>query len=243
MIKRKVFIIKGHSKTNEELKDDEYFVKTYSEYFQLNAGGAFSSSEVIYLREPNHKYLEKYFKKQRLDFCIIVYIGHGGTKNDNQVFQLNSEEIIKPGQFILKCKKQIIILESCRVIAEEIPTVDLSDKIPMFADGGIVRYPLSKNQSREIYDSHIKRCENGIMICYACGLGDAAYNYIYSKATIQCAINWHLDSSRHCAILPMDELSRLSWVETIITGREKYGVNQVPHSIGNMNFPIGVSKF
>ncbi len=243
MIRRKVFIIKGYSKTEQERSDDEYFVRAYSEYFQLNAGGAYSSKEVIYISEPSCRNLDKFMRKENLDYAIVVYIGHGGTKDDNQVFQLNSDEIIKPGQFMVKCKKQIIILESCRVIANEIPTIDLSDKIPMFAQGGVVRSPLSQKQSREVYDSHIKRCENGIMVCFACGLGDAAYNFIFSNATLQCSIDWHLDSSRHCAILPMDELMRLAWIETFLIASEKYGINQLPHSINSMNFPFGVSKF
>lgn len=243
MIKRKVFIIKGYSKSQSELLDDEYFVNAYAEYFQLSAGGAYKKKEIVYISEPSSKYLENKLKRQRLDFCIIVFIGHGGTKNNNQVFQLNSKEIIKPGQFNLKCKKQIIILESCRVIADTIPTVDISDTIPTFAEGGIVRDPLTIKQSREIYDSHIKRCDQGIMICFACGLGEAAYNYIFSKAAIQCAIDWHLDSTRHCAILPIDELMRLAWVETIVNSRNICGLDQIPHSKGQMNFPFGVSKF
>lgn len=243
MIKRKVYIIKGYSKTEQEKLDDEYFVNSYKEYFQLNCGGAYSSKELICLYEPSLRELNKSINKHKLDFGILIFIGHGGTKNNNQVFKLNSDEVIKPGQLTLRTKKQIIILESCRDIVNEIQTVDLADKIPMFEKGGIVRFPLTNAQSREIYDSHIKRCENGIMVCFACRQGESAYNFIFSNAIMQCSMDWHLDSTRHCAILPIDELSRLTWVETLLTARDKYGLVQIPHSEGNMNFPFAVSEF
>jgi len=240
---RKVFIIRGFSKTETELELDNYFVSLYADYFLSNAGGAYNINEIIILNEPKSNFLLDLFSKQNLDFSIIVYIGHGGAKDDNQVFRLNEEEIIYPGQFMLNCKKQIIILESCRVIADEILTVDLKDKIPRFAEGGIVRYRLTKQQSREIYDSHIKRCDEGVMICFACRKGESAYNYIFSSVLLQCAFNWHLDATRHCAILPMDELMRLLFVDTINTAQQEFNVVQVPETKDSMNFPFGVSKY
>lgn len=242
-IKRKVFIIKGYSKTEIEFESDRYYVNEYCSYFQQNAGGAYYKSEIVVLNEPSYKELDIFFGKQKIDFAIIIFIGHGATQDNNQIFQLNSKEIIKLGQFILNCDKQIIILESCRVIANEIQTVDLTDKIPKFAKGGIFRLPLTTQQSREIYDSHIKRCDVGIMICFACSLDGAAYNYIFSKTILQCAIDWHLDTSRHCAFLPIDELTRLIYFEIFTIAKAEYGVNQLPQTVNNMNFPFAVSKF
>ena len=242
MINRKVFIIKGYSENNDELIADEYYATTYSNFFQLPVGGAYYPSEIIYLKEPSYKYLENLLDNEVLDFGILVFIGHGAYQNNNQIFQLNSTEIIKAGQFTLRSNKQIIILESCRVFIENVMTVDLSDKIPAFENGGIFRLALTEEQSREIYDSHIKRCEPEIMICYACNIGEEAYNYIFSTHLLQHAMNWHLDSSRHCAILPADELTRLLWTDVISTAA-KLGVSQYPVTDGCTNFPIAVSKF
>ncbi|OYX23237.1 MAG: hypothetical protein B7Z16_02885 [Algoriphagus sp. 32-45-6] len=243
MIKRKVFIIKGFSKSSEESIIDEIFVNSYSDFFRLCAGGAYTSDEVVYLSEPNHTYLKENIYNQKLDYGIIVYIGHGADQGNNQLFQLNAEEIIKPGQFTLNAEKQIIILESCRVLAQFIPFVDLSDKIPVFEKGGILRNALKLQEAREIYDSHIKRCKEGIMICYACRIGEQAYSFMFSKMFLQHAINWHLDSSRHCAILPIDELMRLTLPSTVVAVEQKFGLLQWPEAVGKTNFPIAVSKF
>ena len=129
------------------------------------------------------------------------------------------------------------------MLTESIPIVDLADKIPKFAMGGVVRHPLTKEQSREIYDSHIKRCEEGIMIWYACQLGEEAYNFIFSQTLLNNAMNWHLDSSRHCAILPTDELSRLTCYKTFMIAKGELGIFQFPCSEGKINFPFAVSKF
>lgn len=243
MTNRKVFIIKGYSKSDDENEVDTYYVNAYKDFFLSNAGGGYFNSEIEVLMEPTSKYLNLSLEKEKLEFGILVYIGHGANQESNQIFQLNETEIIKAGQFTLNCDKQIIILESCRVKSENILTVDLEDKIPKFEKGGIFRIPLNTEQCREIYNSHIKRCEKGLMICFPCRVGEMAYNFIYSKAMIQNAMDWHLDSSRHCAILPIDELTRLAWPETIIAAKGLFGVQQFPSSDGDMNFPIAVSKF
>lgn len=243
MIKRKVFIIKGYSTSEREKSVDEYYVNWYKEFFMKPAGGAYVSEEIVYLSEPNHKLLDKKLNQDKLDYGIIVYIGHGANNDENQIFQLNQNEIIKAGQFILDSEKQIVILESCRVSNQEVFMVDLEDKIPAFEKGGILRDVLTSEQSREIYDSHIKRCEKGIMICYACKLGEEACNFVFSKMFLQHAFDWHLDSTRHCAILPVDELMRLTVPSVVVTVKHKFGINQWPVSSGSTNFPIAVSKF
>ncbi len=222
---------------------DEEFCEIYSTFFKSTAGGSYYQEEVEFLCEPTHIQLDLKISKKKLDYGIIVYVGHGANQNDNQLFHLNKDEIIRPGQYLCNSNKQIIILESCRVLLDSIPTVDLEDKIPAFKNGGIVRHPLSVEQSREIYNSHIKRCENGVTICYACQLGTSAYNYIFSKSFLEQAMEWHLDSSRHCAILPLDELMRLSWLETFLQAIEQCNEKQIPHDDNPMNFPIAVSKF
>lgn len=242
MIKRKIFIIKGHSKSTEEAEMDYYYADLYSWFFRSAAGGAYDNNEIVFLDEPKVTYLESLIDNEPLDFGIIVYIGHGANQDNQQIFQLNDVEIFKPGQFTLNSNKQIIILESCRTKTIDLPIVDLSDKIPKFANGGIVRVPLTTDQSREIYDSHIRRCESGIMICYACKIGGKAYNYLFSNIFLQSAMDWHLDPSRHCAILPIDELMRITWIETYINSK-KVGQEQLIHSDGRINFPIAVSKF
>lgn len=243
MVKRNIFIIKGFSKDEKEKSIDNYYAEMYACFFQLSAGGSYAKEEIIVLDEPEVADLTNIFDEQYGNYAITVYIGHGANQKEHQIFQLNEFEIIKPGQFIPNFEKQIIILESCRVVSENIETVDLADKIPKFENGGIFRIALSKEQCREVYDSHINRCENGIMIWYACELGAEAYDFIFSKTLLETAMNWHLDATRHCAVLPVDELSRLTWVDTFINAREKLGIDQYPCSEGNINFPFAISKY
>lgn len=243
MIQRKVFIVKGLSKSAEEKKVDEKFARYYMEYFTSNVGGAYSFDEIVYLSEPKHTTLSEKLREQKLDYGILVYIGHGANLDDNHIFQLNDKEIIKAGQFTIDCEKQIVIVESCRVILKNIPTVDLGDKIPEFWKGGIKRDRLTSEQSREIYDSHIKRCEPGLMICYACSLGQEAYNFVFSAMLLQHAMDWHLDSSLHCAILPADIAMHISETDVFTIVADNFTEIQNPRADGATNFPIAVSKY
>jgi hypothetical protein len=56
-------------------------------------------------------------------------------------------------------------------------------------------------------------------------------------------MDWHLDSSHHCAILPVDILMLNSWTDVLLTVAEKFTEYQNPHSEGSTNFPIAVSKY
>lgn len=242
-LKRKVFIIKGYSKSENEDLCDKHYCEKYFDFFNSNAGGAYEKNEIVFLDQPNFNYLNKMLNKEFLEFGILVFVGHGGNQNNNQIFQLNENEIIKAGQYLINTKKQIIVLESCRLLMNSVPTVDLEDKIPAFEKGGILRDKLTRVQSREIYDSHIKRCEEGTTICYACQLGKSAYNYFFSYSFLQNAMDWHLDSSRHCSVLPIDELMRLTSCETALISALNVNEVQDPYDENPMNFPIALSKY
>jgi len=242
-MKRKVFIIKGLSKTDEERKTDRYYVEKYKTFFSKNAGGAYEDDEIITFEEPTSKDLIASLENEVLDYGILVYIGHGATQHDNQLFQLNDSEIIKAGQFVIKSPKQIVIVESCRVDIDGVYTVDLEDHIPKFKYGGTVRRPLSKEIARHVYDCHIQRCKDGIMICFACSKGQSAYNYYFSMLVLQNAIDWYLETHRHCSILPIDDLMGLTLFNTLQLVKSKLGEEQQPSRIGILNYPFAVSRY
>jgi len=195
------------------------------------------------LIEPRSEELNNKINEEKLDYGIIVYIGHGATQADIQLFQLNKDEVIKAGQFIINSPKQIILLESCRNISKDIYTVDLKDKIPKFKYGGVVRHPLSRSIARDVYDCQIRRCDDGLMICFACSAGQSAYNYFFSIVLLQTAVDWYLEPSRHCAVLTMDELFAITLFNTMQTAKVILGKDQKPTRIGNFDFPITVSRY
>ena len=243
LIKRKVFLVKGYSETLEESNSDNFYINCYYTFFLSIAGGAYKESEIVTIEQPAATDLEQILRQEELDFGILVYIGHGATQSDNQLFQLNENEIIKAGQFIITAKKQLIILESCRSKREDVLTVDLVDKIPKFKYGGIVRSPINKNKAREIYNNYLKDCKDGVAICFACSNDQTANNYYFSIGLIQNAFNWHLESGNHHVVLSIDTLMNYLSEELPKFSKETNGEIQKPEMKGFYNYPFAVSKF
>lgn len=242
IMKRKIFLVKGLSNDPDELKMDKYFIDSYYALFNMNAGGAYESDEIVILNEPSSSQLNNELRKEELDYGILVYIGHGASQDNNQLFQLNQDEIIKAGQFYINAPKQIVIVESCRTKVDSVFAVDLKDYVPKFKYGGTVRYPLSREIARHVYDCHIMRCKDGMMVGLACSPGENAYNYYFSTLILQNTIEWHQETHRHCAIFPIDDVMGLALFHTIELARVNINKVQKPQRIGIINFPFAVSK-
>jgi len=242
-MKRKVYIVKGYSKTPDEQASGRYYVEAYEQFFERNAGGAYTKNEITVLSEVTSSELEKEVKEEEIDFGILVFIGHGANQENNQLFQLNKDEIIRAGQYTLNSPKQIVIIESCRTISKDIYTIDLKDHVPKFKYGGVVRKPLKRETARDVYDCHILRCKDGLMICYACEKGQDAYNYFFSMMLLQISMEWYLETRIHCAILPIDELMGRTLFNTMYFSKEKIDIEQKPDYVRGLNYPFAVSRF
>lgn len=240
---RQVIIIKGYSKTDEELGMDRYYAERYSTFFNSKAGGAYEPDEIKYYEDVNAKELSEYLSGLDLNFAVLVLIGHGATQNDNQLFQLNETEIIKAGQLVLDIEKQLIIIESCRSDIQSVYTVDLNDKIPKFKYGGIVRAVISRPQARALYDEQLEKCGSGIVVCFACSNDETAKNYYFSLVLIQIAFNWHLEHWHHFETLNISRLLPLVSSEVNEFSIKITGERQNPVMNVSIDFPFSVSKF
>ena len=111
---RLALIIKGHSNSETEAQSDILFVKSYYQFLNSIAGGAWEENEIIFLDEPEFSEYLDIINTLKPTYAVTILIGHGATINDHQLFKLNENVVVKPGQFILDAPKQLIILESCR---------------------------------------------------------------------------------------------------------------------------------
>lgn len=162
-----------------ELGFDREYAQYYANFFSSTAGGAYESSEINYYEDVSVGNLIAIYKALYFDYAILVLIGHGATQGNSQLFKLNEDEIIKPGQIELNTRKQLTIIESCRTEIDGIFTVDLNDKIPKFAKGGIVRAQLTRQKVRALYDKMIDVAADGIQVCFACSNGQEAKTTIF----------------------------------------------------------------
>jgi hypothetical protein len=192
-MKKSVLIIKGYSKTDIELTNDKKIIQLYIDFFCSNAGGAFDfDTEINVLQEPKIEILQNLNVLNELDYLIVLLIGHGANKDGTQIFQLQKETFIQPGQIQFNCKKQLHILETCRDIIDfELDIKRLNRLIPKYAYGGTVKRPLTREESREKFDTEIANSEDGILYLFAANIDESAYGYLFLKLMIDIAIYIH----------------------------------------------------
>jgi len=240
---RKVFVVKGYSENDKELNLDRHYANNYQTYFNSIAGGAYELDEIIYLEDPTTDHLNDVLANFDLDFSVIILIGHGAAQDNYQLFKLNNDEIIKPGQIEPNSDKTLIIIESCRREAKDIMTVDLNDKVPQFKYGGLVRSPITREKSKELYIEQLEKCKDGIVICFACSKDETAINFFFSLVLIQQSFNWHLEHWRHFETLNINKLMPDISAQVKKLAMQNVGKNQTPEIIGNLDFPFAISKF
>ena len=238
-MKRRLYIITGKPYNGNQSILFKKFAQLYKTFFSDKSGGAYENEEITLLEQPTTSELKAEIENTKADFGIIVMIGHGATKNDNQLFHINDTEIIKAGQFDLNIDKQIVILESCRSENSNVFPVDLSDKPPKFELGGTYRNPLSREKTKEIYFEEIDKCEKGLAVCLACSPNQEASNFYYSSSLLQIGKDWHLSSQRHLQVMKINELMFSTTIEVLNKSNNK----QKPQMIGVKEFPFVISKF
>ena len=242
-MKRRILLIKGHSNSNHEEYIMNEYLNYYKIFFESNSGGAFEPDEIKQFKTPTVPELKDSISIEKSDFVIIVLIGHGATKEDYQLFKISENTVIKAGQLKISAPKQIIIVESCRSLISKVEPIDLSDKIPLFKDGGIIRMPIDRKKAKELYNKQIEESNHGIAICFACSKGEEAQDFNFSKSLLQSAFDWHLNIGNNLKVLKINELMFIVNTKFLELAKKEKALNQNPELIGITDLPFVVSKF
>jgi len=242
-MKRRIYLVAGFGDDANQQSSINDYLQKYSDYFKSIAGGAWESNEIKLHETPSLDVLNQSLEEENLEFAIVVLIGHGAIKDNLHVFKLNENEIIHSGQLYTNSNKHIFILESCRCEIEKINTVDLKDKIPKFEHGGIVRAPINRELSKQLYINSIRNCVNDHIVCFACDINQTANNFYFSYGLLQTCMNWHLTPQPHRETLGINDLMNHLHDEVNKLSEKQIGKTQTPTANGFANFPIAVSKF
>jgi len=245
-MKRHSYIIKGHSNNDIEEQAINTYVDYYLYFLRSIAGGVWETDELSKLETPNSQRLKNIIESHNVDYALIIFVGHGATQDDNQLFKLNENEAIKAGQFVLNVPRQMIILESCRSNIQnipDIPVIDLSDQLPKFENGGIVRAKINRDKAKELFFGKLNSCDKGLVVCFACSVGEQASNFLFTYGLLTISWNWHLDPGYHLQTLNINEIMKSLIKEIPKLSQREVGKIQTPEKIGEANFPFCISKF
>lgn len=236
-MKRNVLIIKGYSKTATELLNDRKIIQLYIDFFNSNAGGAFDfDNEILILEEPDIDIINNLTQLNEISYLVIVLIGHGANKNGIQIFQLQENLLIQPGQIQFDCPKQLHIIESCRdVIDFELDIKRINRLIPKYKHGGIVKMPLTRDESIEKFNIAVKNSNNGILYLFACSINESAYEYFFLQVLIDVSIYIHeYFRDTICSAAEIFEHVKLE-VSNLTKGKQN------PMKSGEVDFPFVIS--
>lgn len=236
-MERNVLFIKGYSKTPTELINDRKIIQLYIDFFTSNAGGAFDfDTEIIILEEPDVDTINDLTTLNEVDYLIIVLVGHGANKDGIQIFQLQENLFIQPGQIQFGCQKQLHIIESCRNIIDiELDIQRINRLVPKYRYGGIVKFPLTREESVEKFNNVLQQSENGILYLFACDINESAYSYFFLQVMIDIALYAH-EYFRNSVYTASDIFDNAkSQVSNLTKGK------QTPTKIGEADFPFVVT--
>lgn len=138
-------------------------------FLTSNIGGAWSQDEITLLENPSRFDLLNYIKgiRDKFDFAIIVYTGHGGYDRET-ILEINGKgETINETDLLGIAPKQISVFDCCRV-GNDTP---LNESQISFSMGGTF---YNKEYVRAVYEKKIKQAINQQICLYACSIGETA---------------------------------------------------------------------
>lgn len=138
-------------------------------FLTSSIGGAWNQDEIILFRNPSKVDLLNHIKvvRDKFDFAIIVYTGHGGYDRET-ILEINGKgETINETDLLGIAPKQISVFDCCRV-GNDTP---LNESLRSFSMGGILH---NKEYVRAVYEKRIKQAINQQIRLYACSIGETA---------------------------------------------------------------------
>ena len=168
-------------------------VTHYKKFFISNLGGAWEPTEIKTLMCPIPSQVDSALKElKRADYSMVVYCGHGySRKSGETMVELRTNCDYDSSKFNQGAHKHTVILDCCRVTYE--PTYESAQR--RYAKDSIEQHSMARNQARARFDSVIQSCPSGLVVLYACSIGETAGDDeikggVYSHALRSAAISW-----------------------------------------------------
>ena len=193
-MKRQAVIICASEKELPGAKADAVNLQT----FLLSArGGLWASQEVTVLNEPSQAQVDAHVElASKADYSFIFFAGHGRYnvfKNTTEL-QIANSAYIDVGRLRTGASRHTLIVDTCRVLYKTILNETLLAKASMES------IQFSENNSRNIFDSHLRSCPPGIIEIYSCDIsetaGEEASGGYYSSALLGAAEQWGLNAPK-----------------------------------------------
>lgn len=225
---------------NEYLSGVDIDVKNYINFLKSPTGGAWDSSEIIAVRNPDKEKLSNYLSGLKVDYSLVIFSGHGAYQIDDSTYvAINRTQLLSVKNLVTKAPKQLMIVDACRSFVDSGISGFLGEEVKQFPSC------LTKAQAKETFNRHIAKCEPGIVVCYSSSIGQSSYSKndggVFTLNLLNTTKSWVATPSSF-GILPINTAFTRSKNYTVKNTRGK----QVPELVSTKSrshwFPFAVRK-
>jgi hypothetical protein len=169
-------------------------IENYSEFLSSPIGGAWDAkNEFVHLHRPDVTAVRKELSSlNSSEYSLVIFCGHGeySSKNDTTILELRSGQEIDSKEMHCGSSRRTLLIDCCR---KKAPTLKLEDMMRKMATASFQEFDADK--SKRCYNNEILRCSVGLVIGYACKIGEEASDDeerggVYSYNLIKSARKW-----------------------------------------------------
>jgi hypothetical protein len=159
----------GSQYSDDYLQGVDFDIKNYIRFLQSPSGGAWDKSEIVAIKNPKGENLLGFIKAIRADYVLTIFSGHGAySYNGQTILAINRTQHLTLEALVSSAHKQMLIVDACRSFVDSGISGFLGEELRSFPSR------LTKLQARTIFDTYLKKCENGVVICYSCSEGETS---------------------------------------------------------------------
>ncbi|WP_157375472.1 caspase family protein [Burkholderia ubonensis] len=147
-------------------------LKRMDAFLKSTNGGSWYTNEIVALQNPTRRALDEQITKLRLeglDYCIVLYSGHGGHCRET-LLEINPQgEKITESLLDRLASRQLSIFDCCRVELERVFKASAMDS-------ALESYQFNLGAARRLYEERIMQAIPQHVRLYACAVGECSYD-------------------------------------------------------------------
>lgn len=175
---------------NDGLPGVKIDIANFTKFFKSGYGGFWQDNEFEIMLNPSRINLLRkiqILKNMDLDYCIVIFSGHGGQHRE-VVVEINGDgEMMHEAEFKNISKRQLTIFDCCRgLISESLSARSLGSPISK-------SFSLTENYIRARFENRILQAVEQQVTLYSCSINeysqDTSEGGVYSKNFLFSAVN------------------------------------------------------
>lgn len=199
----------GPKDSERHLKGVDIDLHHFVSFLKSPIGGSWEDNEIASLHKYASGNLIELFQNMTTDFLLVYFSGHGHQELKETNIAINDFESISISQLLslIKAPKALIIIDTCRKVLDE--------GYSSFSGPEYLSFNFTSNhpKSSETYKEIISQSKDGIVIAYACSVGeisnDTELGGSYTYSLLATSLQWY-ESQNSDGVIFMDDVNNFA---------------------------------